>query len=224
MRLGQWHAQAPEVRLGAFILPPRLIARINRATPLTLDHDAGIHLPSPGSRINGNQIHVGTNPQDPQIGDLRIRYNAVMPADVSIISVQRGNSFMPYFAANGNRIELLEYGDRSAQQMFQAAQDHDSLLTWFIRVVGFLLAFIGSWMMRGILPVLVTVLPALGILVDTAIGLIAFKLAAAITLVTIAIAWIFDRPMIAVGLLLVIALEAAGLIRAKSARRGRAIP
>jgi hypothetical protein len=70
----------------------------------------------------------------------------------------------------------------------------------------------------------VTVLPALGILVDTAIGLIAFKLAAAITLVTIAIAWIFDRPMIAVGLLLVIALEAAGLIRAKSARRGRAIP
>jgi hypothetical protein len=224
MPYGQWRDQARDVSLGAFRLSSSLISQINRSTPVRLDGNEGIHLPSRSSQLNGNEIYVGAHPQDPQIGDLKIRFSAVLPTEVSVVAVQRGKSFMPYFASNGNKIELLEYGSQSAQQMFQAAQDRNNLLTWILRAGGFLFIFIGLRMLLGVVPILAAVIPALGGLVDAAVGLIAFALSAAISLLTIAIAWVFYRPILAVGLLLGAVLMTTGLIWAKSAKKERAIP
>jgi len=219
-----WRDQAHEVNLGAFHLSPGLISQINRTTPVRLSEDTGLHLPPRSGQLNGNEIYLGTNPQAPRIGDLRIRFSAVMPADVSLVSLQRGQSFMPYFAANGNKIELLEYGRRSAQEIFQAAQERNTLLTWIIRGGGFLFIFIGLRLSLGVIPILAAVIPAIGGLVDASVGLIAFILAAAISLLTIAIAWIVYRPILAIALLASTILVTAGLIWAKSAKRRQAVP
>lgn len=224
MPYGQWHDQARDVSLGAFKLSPSLISEIDRSTPVQLNENSGIHLPSRSSQLNGNEIYVGTHPHDPQIGDLRIRFSAMLPTDVSIVSVQRGQSFMPYFASNGNKIELLEYGELSAQQMFQAAQDRNTLLTWIIRGGGFLGIFIGLRMLLGVIPILAAVIPALGGLVDAAVGLISLILAAAISLLTVAIAWIVYRPILAIALLTSSILVTVGLIRTKSTKRRQPVP
>jgi hypothetical protein len=212
------------VSLGAFKLSTGLIAEIDRSTLVQLDKIPDIHLPSRSSQINGNEIYMGTHPHDPQIGDLRVRFSAVLPTDVSIVSVQRGHSFMPYFASNGNKIELLEYGNLTAQQMFQAAQDRNTVLTWIIRGGGFLFVFIGLRMLLGVIPILAAVIPALGGLVDAAVSLISFIIAAAISLLTIAIAWIVYRPILAIALVVSAVLVTAGLIWAKSAKRQQVVP
>lgn len=207
----QWRTQAREVKLGPFQLSTGLISQINRSMPITLEADSGVSLPADSGRLNGNEIYVGANPHSPQIGDLRIQFTAVYPTDVSIVSVQRGESLTPYIASNGNQIELLEYGVKSAQQMFEAAQERNTFLTWMIRAGGFIGIFIGFRMFLGTLPVLAAVIPALGKLVGVAIGLLSFILAAAISLVTIAIAWIFYRPLLGIGLLLGAGVLIAGL-------------
>ena len=59
------------------------------------------------------------DPSDPEVGDVRVSFEAVMPAVVSIVSQQRGDSFMPYVVKTGE-VELLEYGEASAAAMFRA--------------------------------------------------------------------------------------------------------
>ena len=224
MPYGEWLGQARDVSLGAFKLSPSLISEINRSEPVSLNENTQIHLPSRNSRLNGNEIYVGAYLDAPRIGDLRIRFSAVMPTDVSIVSVQRGHSLAPYLASSGDTIELLEYGKVSAQQMFQAAQDRNTMLTWIIRVGGFLFVLIGLRMLLGVLPILAAVVPALGGLVDAAVGLIAFFLSAAISLLTIATAWIFYRPILGIALLASAILVTAGLVWAKAAKRQQAVP
>ena len=224
MPYSQWRTQASEVTLGAFRLSPGLITQFNRTTPVQLSADGDISLPSTSSQLSGNEIYIGTHPHTPQVGDLRIRFSAVIPTDVSIASVQRGQSFMPFFASNGDKIELLEYGNLSAQQMFQAAQERNTLLTWIIRAGGFLFVYIGLRMLLGVIPILAAVIPALGSLVDAALGLVALVLSAAISLLTIAIAWVVYRPILALGLLIATVLVATGLLKSKSVKPASSNP
>ena len=221
MPYGEWRTHATDVTLGAFRLSSGLIDEIDKSTPVALDQDAGIRLPTPNSQLNGNEIYVGANPHSPQIGDIRIQFKAVYPTDVSVVSMQRGESFAPYVASNGNQIELLEYGNLTSQEMFQAAQDRNTYLTWGIRVGGFILVFIGLRMLLAIVPILAAVIPAIGALVDFATGLLSFLLAGAVTLITTASAWIFYRPLLGTALLIVAALLMVGL---KWVRKNKLVP
>ncbi|MGD9950158.1 MAG: TMEM43 family protein [Desulfobulbus sp.] len=219
-----WSSQAREVTLGAFRLSSGLISQINQTTSIPLNPESGVRLPSDQARLSGDEIYIGQDPASPSIGDIRIGFQAVYPTDVSIVSVQRGESFTPYTASNGNVVELLEYGFQTAQQMFQAAQGRNTLLTWGIRLAGFIGVFIGFRMLLGTLRVLAAVVPMFGRLVGGALGILAFIIAAVISLVSIAIAWIFYRPLLAVGLLVGAGVLLFGLKIVKSSDKVPAAP
>jgi hypothetical protein len=219
-----WSAQAQDVTLGAFRLSSGLISQIDQTTSIPLNSGSEVHLPSGRARVSGNEIYIGKDPATPAIGDLRIGFLAVYPADVSIIAVQRGNSLTPYTASNGNVVELLEYGTHTAQQMFQAAQDRNTFLTWIIRLGGFIGLFIGIRLLLGTLQVLAAVVPMFGRLVGGAIGILAFIIAGLVSLVTIAIAWVFYRPLLAIGLLAGAGLLLFGLKKVKSSKEVPAEP
>jgi len=216
----QWSITAREVYLGAFRLSPSLVSEISNYQPVALQpgsvQAASLRLP-PGARLAGGEIYRGASPQDPQIGDLRIHFESVLPGDVSLISVQRGNSFQPFVASNGNTVELLEYGLQPAAQMFQAAQDRNTMLTWGLRLLGFVLMYAGIRMLFGVIRVLAAVIPALGRLVGGAIGLVSGILAGVVSLITMALAWVFYRPLLAVGLLVAAAALLFGLKKARPA-------
>ena len=90
--------------------------------------------------------------------------------------------------------------------MIQKAQESNRLLTWLLRLAGFLLMLIGLNMVFKQLSVLADVLPFLGSLVAAGTGLIAFLLAALFSLVTIAVAWLVYRPLFGAALLAVAVL------------------
>jgi hypothetical protein len=207
----QWRAQAQDVTLGAFQLSSSLISQIDRSKIIQLNENSGVYLSTPNSHLKGSEIYIGVEPQSPQIGDLRIQFKAVYPTDVSLVSVQRGESFVPYVASNGNQIELLVETVRSAQQMFQAAQDENTYLTWAIRAGGFLCIFIGFRMLFGVIPIVAAVIPALGSLVGTATSLLSLILAGLVSLVTFGTAWIYYRPLLGISLLVSAGVLMAGL-------------
>jgi hypothetical protein len=193
---------AADVTVGAFALPPRLVGRIGswqalpapapEALPDAVRKDA---------KADGERLYFGADPANPAIGDHRVRFEVVPPHDVSVAARQAGTTLEPYLARTGNPVELLEDGVHGAEAMFTRAHDENRIVTWLLRLGFFLLMAIGLSLLFRPLSVLADVLPFVGNLVGAGTGLVAFVLAAALSLATIAVAWLAFRPLIGVPLL-----------------------
>lgn len=93
--------------------------------------------------------------------------------------------------------------------MFKAAQAENTVLTWILRAAGFFMMFLGLRMVFSPVVVFADVLPILGTLLGAGLGLFAGLTAAVLSLVTIAVAWIFFRPLIGIALF---ALAVGGIV------------
>jgi hypothetical protein len=164
-----------------------------------------------GLRVHGEGLYEGVDPASPAVGDLRITWRRVPPTEVSVIAQQAGASFRPYQTAAGNALQMLEKGTVGAAQMFEEAQDQNTLITWLLRVGGFLLMWLGLKTILAPLPVMASVVPFVGGIVGVGVGLFAFAVAAPLSLLTIAIAWILHRPLLAILLLVGAALGIVGI-------------
>ena len=102
-------------------------------------------------------------------------------------------------------------GTVSAADMVGKMQSENTMLTWILRGVGFVLMALGIGLVFGPLVALADVLPLLGDLFQMGIGLFAILVAGALSLVTIAVAWIVFRPLLGIGLLIVAAALLVGL-------------
>lgn len=187
---------ASPVRVGAFVLTDALTAQIGSWKDLPVQAKA------PAGMVSSNGgFFQGADPGKPRVGDLRLRYQVVEPAVVSVVAVQSGESFQPYVARSGNQILELSVGRKSAAEMFQEMEDANSFMTWLFRAVGFFLVFLGLTLVMHPLSVLADVVPMFGNLVGFGTGLVAFMLGAAISLTVIAVGWIAYRPLLAFALL-----------------------
>jgi hypothetical protein len=193
---------ARNVNLGAYRLSASLIQKINDYSPLRVDNLQVLKNRFQGRAhaIDGG-YYIGTSPSQPQVGDIKVGYQVVKPMQVSIVARQIGDSFEPYQAEAGGVVELLQTGTHSAANMFSRAQQENTLLTWVLRMVGFIVMMIGLGMILKPLSVLADVLPLLGNIAEMGIGLVAFLLALVLSLLTIAIAWLFYRPLLSLALL-----------------------
>ena len=138
-----------------------------------------------------------------QIGDLRIRFTLTKPHDVSLIAVQKGDTFANYKAKNGKEQFLFRDGTHTAQDHFEAKAASNKMKRWIFRLIGFMLMYIGMGMVFRPLSVLADVIPFLGTIVGKGTSFVAFIIAAICSLITIAIAWIAYRPILAIALLVV---------------------
>ncbi len=210
---------ADVVHLGAFELSEEQIAELDETEPLRVDRPAAAELPGDPRgtlRAADGGYYLGANPQSPAIGDVRIRFEVVRPATVSIVGVQTGNSFAAYQASAGDSVLLVDEGTHTAAEMFQAAQAANSLLTWLLRGAGWLLMFFGLLMIFKPLAVLGDVVPLFGSMLGAGLGVFSFLIASGLSLLTVAVAWLAYRPLLGVTLLLL-----AGAAIFLLVRRGR---
>lgn len=134
---------------------------------------------------------------------MRVKFTMVKPVDVSVIAKQIGNTFEPYVAKAQGSIELLQTGTHSADAMIQAAQDSNAVMTWLLRLAGFVCMMVGLNLLLRPLSVIADVVPIAGTIVGAGARLIAFLVAAPASLITIGIAWIFYRPLIGITLIVI---------------------
>jgi len=195
---------AEGVTMGAFDLPAFLVSQIGGATPLqveSLDKTAGDIRAA--ARLHEGGVYLGANPDSPAVGDLRISFLAVPTGPISVVAQQAGKSFASLRTATGGELNLLENGIVSAEDMFRMAHERNKFLTWAIRVGGFFLLSMGFGMVLRPIAVLASILPFLGRIVGAGTTMIAFLLAGILWTLTVAVAWIFYRPLLGIAILVV---------------------
>ena len=199
--------EAQDARLGAFQLKPPVLTELTFFEPLPLQNVA---LPSnrKSYRLEGNALYRG-NPSQPTVGDVKVEYQVVKPGVISVVAKQVGDGFESYTTKNNSSILLVTNGTKAAQDMFAGAEQSNSSMTWILRGAGWLAMCIGFSMLFGPIGVLADIIPFFGDLVGVGTALFGFLIGSALSLVVIAVGWIFARPVIGV-LMLVGALGVVG--------------
>ncbi|XLQ20541.1 MAG: TMEM43 family protein [Candidatus Moraniibacteriota bacterium] len=194
---------AGNVQLGKFKLSESLINKIGNYKNFPVVEMKKEVSEDDSIKLIGGIIYIGEDQNNPKIGDLKISYQTVSPEVVSMISQQKGDSFKPFVTSKGQTLEFLTSRDQTAQQMFDSAKSSNKLMTWILRFVGFFMIMIGTKIILKPLEVIGDVVPFIGNIIGFGIGIMSFIAAVQISLLTIAIAWIFYRPMFAIMLILV---------------------
>ena len=123
-------------------------------------------------------------------------------AQISLRKKDKGNGFMAFTAkSTGSTIDHLMSGAIDAAGVFAAAERSNTMITWILRFVGFFMMFIGLSSVFKPLSVVADVVPFIGTLVGIGTGLVAGVIAFGASLVTIAVAWLFYRPLLAILLI-----------------------
>ncbi|MBQ6925760.1 MAG: TMEM43 family protein [Kiritimatiellae bacterium] len=214
---------AEDVRVGAFAIPSDRVRAIGAPMSLPLAADAvPAALPTNATRLaNGWYIPTangGGTPQAPQVGDERVTFAHVPQTDVSFVAKQVGSTIAPYLTKNGP-VLLQQDGVRSADEMFASAHSSNKIVTWLLRLLGFILLFAGLSAVLRPIRVLADVLPFLGRIVGMGLGFVAFVVALVCWLVTVAVAWVAYRPL--VGIPLLVAAAALVFLLVKRSREAR---
>ena len=166
--------------------------------------------------FGGNEVYYG-DPSNVRVGDVRITFTAV-PAqnEISLMAEVAGDTFKEFKARNGNFAELKN-GKKTKDEMIQAAKDENNMIKWALRILGILLVIGGLKGIFGFLVTLMKVIPFLASIMNFGVGLICTVLGIAWSLIVIAVAWLFYRPLLGISLLVIaIGLIAFLVIRGKN--------
>lgn len=106
------------------------------------------------------------------------------------------------------QIGWIMEGQLTKEEVFKRKRDEDNLRKWAFRVGGWLIIWLGFYVFFGPIYLLLEFIPLIGALLSAIgqfVGLIlGFILGTILSLVVIMISWFFYRPLLAVGLLVVI--------------------
>lgn len=167
-------------------------------------------------------LYIGQIPENPQPGDVRVRWETTPDADVTIIAKVAGNSFTSYTASNGNTFSSLAMGNKDMGEMFESARSSNTMMTWMLRVLGIAIAIAGFGMILAPLGVLADVIPLLGSIVSAGTGFVSTLLGVAWSFIIIALAWLRFRPLLSIALLVVAAGLIAGIFMLRRKRAAAA--
>ena len=207
--------QAQNVSFGAYKFPEGLISQMNNRTPYTVElkpevaaqYEKDFHKVFNVSdsesfvHTDNNVIYLGVNPNNPTVGDVRITYTQVLPGEVSILAQVVNNTFEKFTAKNGYTLMTLRDGTVGMDNMFEGEHSANKTTGWILRLIGLLLVVFGFKIIFNIITALLKVLPFLGNIANLGVGLVSWVLGFAWTLVVVAIAWLFYRPVLGVALI-----------------------
>lgn len=226
---------AKDVKFGAYRFPEALVAQMNNSVPFTVDlepevadrFDADFHkafdVPAEQSFVHtdGNVIYLGVNSANPTVGDVRITYSKVLPGDVSILAQVCGDTFEHFTAKNGYTLLTLVDGTVGMDNMFETEHQGNKTFAWILRLLGVLLIVFGFRNIFNIVTALLKVLPFLGNIANLGVGLVSWVLGLAWSLVVIAIAWLYYRPVL--GVILIAAAAALICFLGKKSKEKAAV-
>ncbi|XP_042360866.1 transmembrane protein 43 [Plectropomus leopardus] len=200
---------APEVKVGPFSLSKGLVEQIDNFQTLSLRDFSSINLDSFLS-IDDDYFYHTQNPRRPEVGDVRVRFSYAGPSGetspfgpaqtVSIVAKQSGEQLKPFKTKAGDTLEILYQEELSAEEVFEKELQYNSMKTWGLRAAGWLLMFLSIQLTMRIIYTLVDWVPILRDLVSVGLKIFALCVSCSLSLLTIAVGWLFYRPLVAVAL------------------------
>lgn len=157
----------------------------------------------PYVHVTKNVVYFGKNPKAPEIGDVRVTITQVNPGLASVIAKVNDKVLELYTAKNGKSIGLIRTGVVGMEEMFAQQEQTNTMWLWGLRILGVLLVICGLKGIFDILSTILKVVPFLSSIMNWGVGLICNIIGIAWSLIIIAIAWIFYRPLIGITILVI---------------------
>jgi len=151
--------------------------------------------------VANNILYFGRVPGSPEVGDVRVTFEKIVPAKVTVMAVVDGDTFKPFKAKNGKRFQTLVMGQKSGDEIIEAEKEANNMLLWFFRIVGIVLVIGGLKGIFGFIETILKVVPFIAGIFGWGIGVICTVIGIAWSLIVIAIAWLFYRPLLGISLL-----------------------
>ncbi|XP_078309391.1 transmembrane protein 43-like isoform X1 [Crassostrea virginica] len=214
---------ASPVHVGFYHLSEGLVDQISefRAIPSDL-----LPVPHGGYTVYDGMYYMSHNPNSPQAGDIRVIYTYAglsgesvlgKPDVVSVIGKLSGNSIVSYESEHGYSLLFLYMGRHSPEAMFAKEHQKNTMISWAVRIGGWLLMFVGFGCLTSIIRTLVDWLPIVRELVAIGVTMMNLTLSISLSLTVIAIGWIAYRPLMGIAIL---AMAATPFFMAKFKSRG----
>ena len=148
-----------------------------------------------------NVLYFGRVPGSPEVGDVRVTFEKVVPAKVTIMAVVDGDSFKPYKAKNGKRFQTLVMGKKSGDEIIEGEKEANNMILWALRILGIVIIIGGLKGIFGFLETILKVVPFIANIFGWGVGIVCTVVGIVWSLIVIALAWLFYRPVLAISLL-----------------------
>jgi len=151
-------------------------------------------------KVNGDTFDV------PQVGDLRISYYVLNPGfNGTIFGSLSGNNIESYSSEKGDNLFRLFTGTR--ENAISTLHSEYTILSWILRLVGFLMMWIGLSLLFAPISVLLDILPIFGNISRALVGIVTFLVAFVLSVVTILVSMVIHN-IIALIITLVVVIAA----------------
>ncbi len=209
----RYEVRADDITLGVFHLSETFTRQLDNFRTVGLDE--GILEELPGNvpaqpHVVGNRLYFGENPNNPQVGDTRVAFSIIEPHEASVIGEQQGSMLSSYATRAGDNLAMVSAGRYSPGEMFEQAMAENVMLTWMLRGGGLFAMFLGFVMFFGPIGYVARFIPFVGALIVGAKKLMSAGLTMLLGGGTIAVAWLFYRPLVGIPLLLIFGAVAVG--------------
>ena len=146
-------------------------------------------------------MYFGRVPGSPEVGDVRVTFEKVVPAKVTVMAVVDGETFKAFKAKNGKRFQTLVMGKKTGDEILEAEEDANGFWKWVWRIVGVLLVIGGLNGILGFIETILKVVPFIAGIFGWGVGVVCTIVGIVWSLIVIAVAWLFYRPVLGIALL-----------------------
>lgn len=154
--------------------------------------------------VSTHYLTNSKNLENPNIGDTRISFVYNNSAELSVLAVQQGNTFVDFVSSAGKSVNRVMDGTHSGHEMINVIKSENNFLKWLLRFIGTILCIGGIGAILKPISAITSYIPIQGSLVGAAVGLVSFVLGLALSLIIIAVAWIRFRPILGICLLAIV--------------------
>ncbi len=189
--------------VGAYSVAGTVELPTNTALSLT---DDMLSLSSGAKRANSEYVFMGTGSvTSPVLGDVRISYQALKPGfEGTVLGKLRNNEIVKYVDEDGNSFFRLFEGTRN--EAISTLHSEFVTVTWILRVVGFLMMWLGLASLFGPFSTLLDIVPVFGSLGRGIVMVVTFPIALVLSLVTILVSMVVHSLIaVIIAALLIIA-------------------
>lgn len=203
--------RAEDVHVGAFTLTAPFVNQLDETGQYNLSEENYADM-DPYARqffqLQGGRLVSDTSAQ-PEIGALRVSFEIVEPTNVSVVGQQKEGRLETFYTSNGE-IKMLRHGTMGINQMFAAAELDNTLMTWGLRLGGFVAMWFGISMILGPITLLSGLVPIVGTIINSGIALVSGLTAFVFSGTIIMLAWLSFRPLIGGTIFVIIVFVAMG--------------
>ncbi|GEM_PF-638601 len=220
----QAHEQGEQLKMGRYTLMDNVEFSGSKQLKLTQDKinaEALEHYALTSSYLFlGDE---GISPTSARLGDYRISYLVIDSSDIGILlGAADGDSISAFITPKEHQLYRFFAGAGSLSEAVQILTQEHKTVTWILRLVGFLMMFLGLIAMTGPITKFLSVVPVFSKISGFIFGVIAFFVSLVLTTVIVVISMVLHNFFLALGVAaILIAVAVILIVRKRSAAAGK---